>query len=179
MKMIRPATSSCTPDLPRLGRTLVVRLLIFFLFALAAGCAKQTIEPPVALPNLGLSQAEVKSRLLSQYGEWRGVPYRNGGQSRKGIDCSAFVQLTYRQKFGLNLPRTTSQLSTQGGLITSSGLRPGDLILFKTGWNDRHIGIYLEKYQFIHVSTTIGVTISKMTEPYWYERYWQARRVFN
>ena len=155
------------------------RLLIFFLLALAAGCTKQTIEPPAALPNLGLSQAEVKNRLLSQYGEWRGVPYRNGGQSRNGIDCSAFVQLTYQQKFGVKLPRTTREQATQGGLITNSGLRPGDLILFKTGWNDRHIGIYLEKYKFLHVSTSIGVTISKITDPYWYERYWQARRVFN
>jgi cell wall-associated NlpC family hydrolase len=117
--------------------------------------------------------------LLSQYVTWQGVPYRNGGRSRKGIDCSAFVQLTYQQKFGVKLPRTTREQATQGGLITNSGLRPGDLILFKTGWNERHIGIYLEKYKFMHVSTSIGVTISTITDPYWYERYWQARRVFN
>jgi cell wall-associated NlpC family hydrolase len=131
------------------------------------------------LPSLGLSQTEVKTRLLSQYVTWEGVPYRNGGQSRGGIDCSAFVQLTYQQKFGLNLPRTTAQQANLGGLITNTGLRPGDLIFFKTGWNDRHIGIYLEKYRFMHVSTSVGVTISKMTDPYWYERYWQARRLFN
>lgn len=154
-------------------------LLVLLVIVLLGGCAKKAVEPPVYLPSLGLSQAEVKNRLLRQYNEWRGVPYRNGGQSRNGIDCSAFVQLTYKQKFGVNLPRTTRQQSKIGGQVTTSGLRPGDLILFKTSRRDRHIGIYLEKYKFIHVSTTTGVTISKMTDPYWHERYWQTRRVFN
>ena len=154
-------------------------LLALCLFVLIGGCARQSVEPPVNLPYLGLSQTEVKTRLLSQFVTWQGVPYRNGGQSRKGIDCSAFVQLTYQQKFGIKLPRTTKQQASRGGLITNSGLRPGDLIIFKTGWNDHHIGIYLEKYRFLHVSTTVGVTISKITDPYWYERYWQARRLFN
>lgn len=159
----------------------VVRVLTLVLLVLAGGCGRQSVEPqpPKHLPSLGLSQSEVKTRLLSQYVIWEGVPYRNGGQSRRGIDCSAFVQLTYQQKFGIKLPRTTEQQANLGGLITNSGLRPGDLIFFKTGWNDRHIGIYLEKYRFIHVSTAVGVTISKMTDPYWYGRYWQARRVFN
>ncbi len=154
-------------------------LMIFFLLTLPGGCAKQKIEPPAAIPNLDLSWAEVMNRLQSQYSQWRGVPYRHGGQSRKGIDCSAFVQLTFKQQFGLNLPRTTQKLSAHGRQIINTGLRPGDLIMFKTGWRDRHVGIYLEKYRFLHASTTEGVTISKMTEPYWYGRYWQARRVFN
>ncbi len=177
--MVRPASSSLNPDLAGRGR-LTGGLLVLFLLALVGGCGRQTVvEPPLSLPSLGLTQSEVKTRLLSQYITWQGVPYRSGGQSRKGLDCSAFVQLTYQQKFGVKLPRTTREQAAQGGLITTSGLRPGDLILFKTGWNDRHIGIYLEKYQFIHVSTSIGVTISKITDPYWYERYWQARRIFN
>ena len=157
----------------------LVRVLTLLLLVLAGGCTRQTVEPPTQLPSLGLSQTEVKTRLLSQFVTWEGVPYRNGGQSRRGIDCSAFVQLTYQQKFGLTLPRTTEQQANLGGLITNTGLRPGDLIFFKTGWNNRHIGIYLEKYRFMHVSTTVGVTISTMTDPYWYDRYWQARRVFN
>lgn len=167
------------PKTEKLFQGTRVWLLVFLAFALIGGCAKQAVEPPVYLPTLGLSQTEVKNRLLRQYSEWRGVPYRNGGQSRNGIDCSAFVQLTYKQKFGMNLPRTTRQQSKIGGQVTSSGLRPGDLILFKTSRRDRHIGIYLEKYKFIHVSTTSGVTISKMTDAYWHERYWQTRRVFN
>ena len=118
-------------------------VLTLVLLVLTGGCGRQTVAPPIQLPSLGLSQTEIKTRLLSQYVTWQGVPYRNGGQSKRGIDCSAFVQLTYQQKFGLKLPRTTEQQANLGGLITNSGLRPGDLIFFKTGWNDRHIGIYL------------------------------------
>lgn len=172
-------TSLPLPTTAQHAHTARLWLLVLLVIVLLGGCAKKAVEPPVYLPSLGLSQAEVKNRLLRQYNEWRGVPYRNGGQSRNGIDCSAFVQLTYKQKFGVNLPRTTRQQSKIGGQVTTSGLRPGDLILFKTSRRDRHIGIYLEKYKFIHVSTTTGVTISKMTDPYWHERYWQTRRVFN
>ena len=174
-----PLTRTLTRKLSRPGDSTVIVLLALAVLALVGGCGRQTVEPPVRLPSLGLSQAEVKTRLLSQYVTWQGVPYRSGGQSRKGIDCSAFVQLTYQQKFGIKLPRTTRQQAGLGGLVAGSGLRPGDLIFFKTGWSDRHIGIYLEKYRFLHVSTTVGVTISKITDPYWYERYWQARRLFN
>ncbi|MBT8330296.1 MAG: C40 family peptidase [Desulfofustis sp.] len=177
--MKRPLTCMPTPKFSWSGTLTMIRVLTLAMLVMAGGCGRQTVEPPTHLLSLGLSQSEVKTRLLSQYVTWQGVPYRNGGQSRRGLDCSAFVQLTYQQKFGLKLPRTTEQQANLGGLITNSGLRPGDLIFFKTGWNDRHIGIYLEKYRFIHVSTTVGVTISKMTDPYWYERYWQARRVFN
>lgn len=157
----------------------VIRLLICSVLLFAGSCARQTIEPPAVLPDLGLNKAEVMSRLQSQYRQWHGVPYRNGGYGRGGIDCSAFVQRTFQEKFGLSLPRTTGQLAVYGQQITSTGLRPGDLIMFKTGWGDRHVGIYLEKYRFMHVSTTIGVTVSKMTDPYWHDRYWQTRRVFN
>lgn len=165
-------------------RSLVfTRLIVCILWGawllVLGSCARHSVEAPVPLPDLGLSQAEVISRLQLQYRQWRGVPYRLGGQGRNGIDCSAFVQQTYRDKFGLRLPRTTKELSNYGSKITTTGLRPGDLVMFKTGWGDRHVGIYLEKYRFLHVSLSTGVTVSKMTDPYWYNRYWQTRRVFN
>jgi len=156
--------------------TVWIMLLVSLL--LLDSCARKSVMPPAPIPDLGLSREEVKRRLHSQYQEWRSVPYRNGGQSRKGIDCSAFIQLTYWQRFGLKVPRTTRELSTFGRAETTS-LRPGDLVLFKTGWGDRHAGIYLENRRFLHVSTSNGVSISKLTEPYWYQHYWQARRLFN
>jgi cell wall-associated NlpC family hydrolase len=161
------------------GRRISAWLIFGVVLLVLGGCAQQRIESPKPLPKLGLSPAEVMNRLQLQYSQWRGVPYRNGGQGKNGIDCSAFVQQTYREKFGLNLPRTTRQLATYGREIINTGLRPGDLVMFKTGWRDRHVGIYLEKYRFLHVSLSSGVTISSMTDPYWYDRYWQTRRVFN
>ena len=168
--------------IPRISTQLrtptVIWLLTLTLLPMLDGCGRKHVVPPPPVHELGLSSSEVKSRLQSQYNEWRGVPYRNGGQSRKGLDCSAFVQLTYRQRFGVKVPRTTEHLSSYGRQVTKS-LRPGDLVFFKTGWGDSHVGMYLDKRRFLHVSTIKGVAISKITDPYWYERYWQARRVFN
>lgn len=110
---------------------------------------------------------DVKSRLMDQYASWKGVRYRLGGSTRKGIDCSAFVQRTFREQFGLELPRSTSEQQETGKSISRAQLRTGDLVLFRAGSTGRHVGIYLGNNQFVHASTSSGVTISSMDEPYW------------
>ena len=113
------------------------------------------------------SVTDVKSRLMDQYASWKGVRYRLGGSTRKGIDCSAFVQRTFREQFGLELPRSTSEQQETGKSISRAQLRTGDLVLFRAGSTGRHVGIYLGNNQFVHASTSSGVTISSMDEPYW------------
>lgn len=122
---------------------------------------------------------DVKSRLMDQYASWKGVRYRLGGSTRKGIDCSAFVQRTFREQFGLELPRSTSEQQETGKSISRAQLRTGDLVLFRAGSTGRHVGIYLGNNQFVHASTSSGVTISSMDEPYWKKRYNEARRVLS
>lgn len=122
---------------------------------------------------------DVKSRLMDQYASWKGVRYRLGGSTRKGIDCSAFVQRTFREQFGLELPRSTSEQQDSGKSISRSQLRTGDLVLFRAGSTGRHVGIYIGNNQFVHASTSNGVTISSMDEPYWKKRYNEARRVLS
>ncbi|WJM87100.1 bifunctional murein DD-endopeptidase/murein LD-carboxypeptidase [Dickeya chrysanthemi] len=120
---------------------------------------------------------EVKSRLLEQYANWKGVRYRLGGDSRKGIDCSGFVQRTFREQFGMDLPRSSYEQQDIGVQIQRNKLRPGDLVVFHAGSTGRHMGIYLGNQQFVHASTSIGVTISSMDDNYWKPRYREARRV--
>lgn len=57
---------------------------------------------------------DVKSRIMDQYADWKGVRYRLGGSTKKGIDCSAFVQRTFREQFGLDLPRSTYEQQEMG-----------------------------------------------------------------
>ena len=83
---------------------------------------------------------DVKSRLMDQYASWKGVRYRLGGSTRKGIDCSAFVQRTFREQFGLELPRSTSEQQETGKSISRTQLRTGDLVLFRAGSTGRHVG---------------------------------------
>lgn len=119
----------------------------------------------------------VRSALYSQYGEWRGTKYRLGGMSKQGVDCSGFVYLTYRSRFGITLPRTTRHQSNQGVAVSPRALRPGDLVFFKTGPNKRHVGIYVEDRKFLHASSSKGVMLSSLDNKYWTNAYWTARRI--
>jgi murein DD-endopeptidase / murein LD-carboxypeptidase len=122
---------------------------------------------------------DIKSRLMEQYASWKGVRYRLGGDTKRGIDCSAFVQRTFREQFGMDLPRSTYEQQEMGKSITRKQLRTGDLVLFRAGSTGRHVGIYIGNNQFVHASTSSGVTISSMDEPYWNKRYNEARRVLS
>ena len=116
---------------------------------------------------------------MEQYASWKGVRYRLGGSTRSGIDCSGFVQRTFREQFGLELPRSTYEQQEMGKHVSRTGLRTGDLVLFRAGSTGRHVGIYIGNNQFVHASTSSGVVISSMDEPYWNKRYNEARRVLS
>jgi len=97
--------------------------------------------------------------------------------SKKGIDCSAFVYLTYKDRFGITLPRNTYHQARTGKEIDQSLLKSGDLVFFQVDANTRHVGIYLDQGQFMHVSAKKGVTVSSMDNRYWAKRYWKSVRV--
>ncbi|WP_299018051.1 NlpC/P60 family protein [uncultured Photobacterium sp.] len=111
------------------------------------------------------------------YESWKGTPYRLGGSNKRGIDCSAFVQVGYSTVFNLKLPRTTGELVKMGQWIPLVEAEEGDLVFFKTGRRLRHVGIYLGNFEFLHASTSRGVIISRLDNPYWRGTFWQARRV--
>ncbi|MBV4365477.1 bifunctional murein DD-endopeptidase/murein LD-carboxypeptidase [Erwinia sp. BNK-24-b] len=126
-----------------------------------------------------VQNVDIKSRLMDQYSDWKGVRYRLGGTSKRGIDCSAFVQTTFREQFGLDLPRSTYEQEDTGKSIQRNKLRPGDLVLFRAGSTGRHVGIYLGNDNFVHASTSSGVMISSLNDVYWKNRYREARRVLS
>ncbi len=122
-------------------------------------------------------QHQVISKLYAHLEEWHGVPHRDGGMGKQGIDCSGFTALTLRRLFDVRLPRTTSQQANSGTTISRLQLRPGDLVFFKIRMGVRHVGIYVEEQKFMHASKSRGVMLSRLDNPYWLEHYWQARRV--
>ncbi|KFD18627.1 putative lipoprotein [Tatumella ptyseos ATCC 33301] len=153
----------------------MVRIVIVFLIMLLAGCSSHA-----PAPNANLSDpAVVRAVLNEQLSQWRGTPYRFGGLSRRGVDCSGFVYLTFRDRFDIRLPRTTRGQSDIGTRIRKSDLMPGDLVFFKTGWggDGLHVGIYDKNNQFIHASTSRGVMRSSLNNVYWRKVFWQARRI--
>jgi lipoprotein Spr len=122
---------------------------------------------------------DIKSKIMDQYADWKGVRYRLGGETKRGIDCSAFVQRTFREQFGMDLPRSTYQQEDTGKKVQRAKLRPGDLVLFRAGSTGRHVGIYVGNDKFVHASYSSGVMISSMSDGYWSKRYHEARRVLN
>lgn len=127
--------------------------------------------------KLGLKVTESDYRYLyAEAAGWLGVPHRLGGNSRKGVDCSGFVAIVYRKAYGKQLARSSAEmLKYNCKKIGKSKLREGDLVFFRTGSGKKkipnHVGIYLKSGKFIHTSTSKGVMVSSLSEPY-YLRSW-------
>jgi lipoprotein Spr len=120
--------------------------------------------------------------------EWWKTPYRYGGQSKRGIDCSAFTQRLAKEVYGKPLLRTASQQYKSTKRIPKDSLQDGDLVFFKirsrryvrggktyytSGW---HVGVYLTKGWFIHSSSNGGVKFSNLEDPFYKRIYYSAGR---
>lgn len=115
--------------------------------------------------------------LRQHYQDWRGTRYRAGGSSRDGVDCSGFTALTFRDVYGINLPRTAREQATRGMPVNRDNLLPGDLVFFKRGQNANHVGIYLGNGKFMHASSHQGVSISSINNTYWRNKFWKGGRL--
>lgn len=111
--------------------------------------------------------------------EWWATPYRLGGKSKTGIDCSNFVNTLLTSVFQLNVTGNSVQLYEKAKKLSSKQMREGDLVFFHINKNKRisHVGVYLENDKFVHASTSSGVMISDLNEPYWKKYYAGAGRV--
>ncbi len=108
--------------------------------------------------------------------QWLGTRYRYGGKSRKGIDCSGFVNEVF-ESLGIDLPRNSRDIAKIEKTVVRDSLRYGDILIFarrKTRVN--HVGIYLSEGRFAHASRR-GVTVSTIESGYWAKRYYGARRL--
>jgi cell wall-associated NlpC family hydrolase len=188
--VIRPTVTGRMPSAP-----FVLALLLVIGFAiLTTGCgssgaatggdpsgpyasARATTS---AEPGRTPSEARaVESDLRSEATSWEGVPHRWGGTTRRGIDCSGLTQVMYTRVLGLNLPRDTNRQARTGERVRRSALQPGDLVFFRTGRKTRHVGVYLSGGEFVHASSSSGVTISSLNTDYWRRTWWHARRVLS
>ena len=155
--------------------------LIFTITILFTACSnKSQVQIPfesASLQKTLQNKNNINSKLYSFYSNWKGVKYKYGGNSKRGIDCSALIQIAYKNSFDISLPRTTTLQSKVGKTIRKSQLKSGDLIFFKTGKKSKPVGIYIENGKFFHASTKKGVTISRLDNSYFKRHYWKSTRV--
>lgn len=110
----------------------------------------------------------------------QGAPYRFGGTSPAGFDCSGFVAYVYSSTAGVALPHSAEGMYSHGRPVAESELRQGDLVFYNTSKRSlSHVGIYIGNGQFVHAtsSNTKRVMISSMSESYWVKRFEGARRI--
>jgi len=122
------------------------------------------------------SQAE---RLVAVARTYLGTPYRMGGISRKGVDCSGLTCLVYSE-LGMRLPRTARAQARVGRAVAGNSLAPGDLVFFsrRRGGRITHVGIFIGGNRFIHASPSAGaVRVDSLENRYFRERFVGARRV--
>ena len=128
------------------------------------------------LLNLPIETA-LNFRMLEFIDEWYGTPYRYGGTSKKGVDCSAFVNFFMSAVYGLDIPRNSKEQYGTAKKIRKKQLEEGDLVFFNTRGGVSHVGVYLGHNKFVHASTSSGVTISDLDEEYYDRRYVGSGRV--
>lgn len=122
--------------------------------------------------KLDVAENQINQLALYAYiDEWMGVKHKMGGNTKSGIDCSAFVGNIYREVYAINLPRTSADMANTIKTTSQQKLKEGDLVFFSFGKKRvDHVGIYLHNDYFVHVSSSKGVIISKLSSP-WYNKY--------
>ncbi len=126
--------------------------------------------------NVALTPRE---KILLEVIKFLDTPYKYGGSTQNGIDCSAFTLQVFQSSLSIDLPRSAREQYVVGEKISKEELQFGDLVFFNTrrASNPGHVGIYLGENQFVHASRSLGVTVSSIDDTYYKKRYVGARRV--
>ncbi|MBA3899069.1 MAG: C40 family peptidase [Bacteroidetes bacterium] len=127
---------------------------------------------------LSVSEKEIKNIKLYEFIEdWKDTPYKYGGKSKTGVDCSNFATLMYDEVFKLGISGSCSNLYQLCKPIDKSELKEGDLLFFKID-KDRisHVGVYLHNNKFVHATTKKGVMINDLDETYYKKYFFNAAR---
>ena len=111
--------------------------------------------------------------------DWIGTPYRFGGSSKRGIDCSAFTKELYSEVFNLDIKRNSRDIFSMVSPVGKEELKEGDLVFFKIhSRRISHIGIYLGNNRFAHASSK-GVAISSLDDAYYSRYFYKGGRLLS
>lgn len=133
-------------------------------------------RPANAVQRVSRGEVNRGEAVVDYAKQFIGVPYRSGGTTPAGFDCSGYVSYVFKH-FGIDLVHTAAGQYNAGPAVNKANLQPGDLVFFNTGGGISHSGIYVGNNQFIHASTSQGVIISSLEDSYWAPKYRGANRI--
>lgn len=161
----------------------ILLLVVSFMLCAMASCRSHSNAAADGYRDryLGMEISEADNhKLYHEIKGWIGTPYRYGGNTHDGVDCSGFIVNLYHKVYGVKLQRSSELIYKNNcSKIEKSQLCEGDLVFFKTGKGKRisHVGIYLKNGKFAHASTSRGVIISSLDDDYYRRNFLQAGRV--
>ena len=122
-----------------------------------------------------------REKVIAEAMTWIGTPYKYGHQN-KGVatDCSGMVMVVFEEATGLKIPRNSAKQAEFCEVLSVKHILPGDLVFFATGKDKgkvSHVGIMIDEVQFIHASSSKGVTISSMATPYYQKAFLKYGRI--
>jgi cell wall-associated NlpC family hydrolase len=117
-------------------------------------------------------------QFIAEVAGWLNVPYKYGGKTKEGTDCSGLSTAIYKNLYNIDLYRSSEDQLKNVTLIEKSEVKAGDLLFFKiSGGKISHVGIYISKNKFIHASTKRGVVINDLNEDYYIKTFYKCGRV--
>ena len=132
-----------------------------------------------SLPSYGDTVDEKIENIINLAKQQIGKPYKYGAEGPDSFDCSGLTYYVFKNAAGITLPRNSSAQASAGTAVSRSNLKPGDLVFFNTsGSGISHVGIYLGNNEMVHApSSGKTISIAKITDTYWSNRYVSARRI--
>lgn len=166
-------------------KALVAILLTLACVSTQAQTIKKNTEDPDNLAKdyfsqiMGVAVSATSNIKLYQFVyDWLGTPYRLGGDTKRGIDCSGFAYELYEKVFNTVIGNNSRNIFSMVNPVSKEDLQEGDLVFFKIRSRAiSHVGVYLGNNKFAHASSSRGVMISNLNESYWQRYYYKGGRL--
>lgn len=160
------------------ARIIRVFTLTITMLGLASGCSSTPRSADsTTTPSVGASTHNAVGEIAAAVAlDQVGSPYRYGGSSPSGFDCSGLVQYSY-SRAGKHVPRTTGQLWSSTAAVHRNELRIGDVLFFRIEGKMSHVGLYLGERRFVHApSSGRAVTVASLDSPFYRTAFLRAGR---
>lgn len=155
---------------------------LFFLLCISVVVSSCSSSKKVVENSSNKKQVSVADKIVWTAVTYKGTPYKYGGTTDRGMDCSGLIYTSYKQR-GVDIPRVSYAMAEEGKRVSLKNVQRGDLLFFKTsksGKRVNHVGLVTSndnEIKFIHATSSKGVIVTSLNNPYWNRVFVFAKRV--